>query len=243
MDYNDRIIFKIGLGVIIFLAMLLVRVVYPGLKKNYSKSANDSVLRPYLYGFMIWLISTVAFSIYINATGLIILSAYVLFKVALINLAPPLILSVYDKITELKHQNESLQVERKLMQKRIDKKEGKVLNQSVEFISENQSDYLSLLVNEILFIKSANNYAEINYLEGDRILKKLVRNTLKNIELLLKPYPEFIRCHRVCIVNIRHIEKLVGNCNHHTLIIKGSEEAISVSRQYYLKMKEALLSV
>ncbi len=145
-------------------------------------------------------------------------------------------------MAELKHQNELLEVEKKLVQKKAEAYDADALNKTIEFISENKSEKLSLLIREIIFIKSADNYAEVRYLEGDRASKKLVRNTLRNIELQLSPHPEFVRCHRICIVNIHHIEKLNGTNNHHTVTIKGYDKPIPVSRQYYIKMKEALLT-
>ncbi|HEY3389606.1 MAG TPA: LytTR family transcriptional regulator DNA-binding domain-containing protein, partial [Prolixibacteraceae bacterium] len=63
---------------------------------------------------------------------------------------------------------------------------------------------------------------------------------LKNIEQQLKPYPNFIRCHRICIVNTYYIEKLNRKFSNYWLTIKGSEELIPVSRQYLLKLKEAI---
>ena len=76
--------------------------------------------------------------------------------------------------------------------------------------------------------------------EGDNYKKKLIRNTLKNIELQIKQYSNFLRCHRICIVNLHYIEKLVRYNNNHWLSIKGFEEPVPVSRQYLLKIKEAL---
>jgi len=77
-------------------------------------------------------------------------------------------------------------------------------------------------------------------MEGNHIKKKLIRNTLKNTELHIKQYSNFIRCHRTCIVNMHYIEKLNHDYNSYWLKIKGYDEKIPVSRQYLLKLKEAL---
>jgi DNA-binding LytR/AlgR family response regulator len=92
---------------------------------------------------------------------------------------------------------------------------------------------------EIALIKSADNYVEIVFLETNNFKKKLLRNTLKHIEQQLKPHSNFIRCHRICIVNTKYIEKLTKNYNNHWIIIKGYDEQIPVSRQYLLKLKES----
>jgi DNA-binding LytR/AlgR family response regulator len=81
---------------------------------------------------------------------------------------------------------------------------------------------------------------EIVYKEGTAYRKKLIRNTMKNIELQIRQYSNFIRCHRVCIVNLHFIEKLNRDEHNHWLTIKGLDEPIPVSRQYLLKLREAL---
>jgi DNA-binding LytR/AlgR family response regulator len=147
---------------------------------------------------------------------------------------------VRDVINDLHNQNESLLIEKKLMQKEVEKYEDDLLNMSIEFPSENNSENLKLSLSDIVFIKSADNYVEIAYKEGDDFKKKLLRNTLKNIELQLKPYSCFVRCHRISIVNIHHVEKLNRSDNNNYLIIKGYDEQIPVSRQYLVKLKESL---
>jgi DNA-binding LytR/AlgR family response regulator len=78
------------------------------------------------------------------------------------------------------------------------------------------------------------------YAEGEILKKKLMRNTLKNIEQQLRQYSNFLRSHRICIVNILFIEKLYRNNESHWLAIKGFNGALPVSRQYLIKLKEAI---
>ena len=151
-----------------------------------------------------------------------------------------MVLRLYTAVKELRQQNESLINEKKIIQKQVERYEEDYLNKSVEFISESSSEKLNLLIADIAFIKSADNYVEIVYKEGDNFKKKLLRNTLKNIEQQIKPYSNFIRCHRVCIVNAHYIEKLNRNYGNHWLTIRGYSEPIPVSRQYLLKLKETL---
>ena len=93
-------------------------------------------------------------------------------------------------------QNESANREKKTVQKQIEKYEEDYLNKSVEFISENITENFSLLIAEVVLIRSADNYVEIVYKEGDTFKKKLIRNTMKNIEQQIKQYSNFLRCHR-----------------------------------------------
>ena len=124
--------------------------------------------------------------------------------------------------------------------KKLEKFEDDVLHKSIEFISDYGNEGLTLQIADIVLLKSADNYVEILYREDHIIKKNLIRNTLKSIELQLKPYSNFIRCHRTSIVNTFYIDKLTRRFNNHLLIIKGYDESIHVSRQYLLKVKEAL---
>jgi DNA-binding LytR/AlgR family response regulator len=239
ISFDNRKLFVFGLGIIALAVMLLVRIVFLGLKRNNTDNTKTT-LSSYLNGFIIWLLSSIAFILCLSFVGSVHLSSYVVFNAVIICLFPPLILNFHDRIDELKRQIESLILESKIMQKKTEENEEGSSNPNIDLFSENRSEKFTLPVQDILFIRSADNYTEINYLNGGHRKKTLLRNTLRDIELQLKPYPYFIRCHRMCIINTNHIEKLAGNCNHHTLMMKGSDKEISVSRQHFLKIKEAI---
>jgi DNA-binding LytR/AlgR family response regulator len=239
-DFNNRLLFVAGLGVIIFLIITLVRIVLPWLIKNNSETNGETFLPSYLNSIIILASSSVAFVFYLDYVGWVSITFYIVFKVVLICLVPPVVLRIYDVINELKNQNASLVIEKKILQKKIEQFEEDYLNKSIEFISENINENFSLQIAEVVLIRSAGNYVEIVYKEGDDFKKKLIRNTIKNIELQIKPYTNFIRCHRICIVNAHYIEKLNRNYSNHWLSIKGFDDQIPVSRQYLLKLREAL---
>lgn len=239
-DFNNRLLFIAGFGAIVFLFMFLLRVVFPWIMQKNNHNGNEAVLTSYLSGFIILTLCSVAFAFYLRYVGSVSISFYIMLKVVLICLVPPLALKLYDIIKELNQQNESLVSERKIIQKQVEKYEEDNLNKSIGFISETSTENLSLLVSEVVFIQSADNYVEIVYMDGDKFKKELIRNTLKNIELQIKQYSNFIRCHRTCIVNMHYIEKLNQDYSSHWITLKGYQERIPVSRQYLLKLREAL---
>lgn len=239
-DYNNSLLFVGGLGMIIFVIMVLMRITIPSFLRRTNQENNVLNLPLYFNGFIILLLSSVAFEFYLRYVGQVSITFFITLKVVLICLAPTLALRFFDLVSELKLQNESLIVEKKIIQKQIEKYEGDFLSKTIEFISEHNSENFSLLISEVVFIKSADNYVEIIYKEGDNYKKKLIRNTLKNIELQIKPYSNFLRCHRICIVNLHYIEKINRDNGNHWLTLKGYEKQVPVSRQYLLKLKEAL---
>jgi hypothetical protein len=240
LDSNNTLIFVSGLGAIIFMSMVLARLTFPWLLKSNKQDNFEPVIPAYASGFIILALSSVAFAFYMHYVGYVKLSFFIMFKVALICLAPAIILGIYDTMYMLRQQNELLIFEKKIIQKQIEKYEEDYLNKSIEFNSDNNSENLTLLIADVILIKSADNYVEIVYKDDGNFKKKLIRNTLKNIELQIKQYSNFLRCHRICIVNMHYIEKLNTNYNSHWLTMKGYNELIPVSRQYLLKLKEAL---
>ena len=239
-DFNNRLIFVAGLAGIVFFFMVLIRVAFPWLIPDSYHNNHNSDLPSHIDGFSILTLSSVAFAFYLRYVGHVSITFYIMVKVVLICFAASLALGLYDVFRELRKQNESLIKEKKEVQKQVEKYEEDYLNKSIDFFSENFTEKLSLLIADVAFIKSADNYVEIVFKEGDILRKKLIRNTLKNIEHQIKPYSNFIRCHRVCIVNLHYIEKLETDYNNYLLAIRGYNEQIPVSRQYLLKLKEAL---
>ncbi len=236
-DFNNKSLYVAGFGGIVFLFMVIVRVLIPWFFRRCSENKQEPVLPYYFNGFIIMLLSSIAFAFYLYYLGLVTLTVFVIFKVVLICLVTVVVLRVWDVINDLRQQNESLIIEKILVQKEVEKYEDELLNKTIEIISENNTENLKLTVSDIIFIKSADNYVEIVYKEGDNFRKKLLRNTLKNIEIQLKPYSAFVCCHRISIVNIHHVEKLNRSDNNNRLEIKGYDEQIPVSRQYLIKLK------
>jgi DNA-binding LytR/AlgR family response regulator len=163
-----------------------------------------------------------------------------MFKIILICLGPTFILRLYDVLNELRHTNDTLLKERKRLLKQLGKYEENDQNRTITFVSENSSEQLDLLLSDIALIKSADNYVEIIYKQAGDFKKKLMRNTLRNIEQQIKQYANFIRCHRTCIINMNYVKGLKRKYNNYWLYIKDFIEQIPVSRQYLMLIKEAL---
>jgi len=173
---------------------------------------------------------------------LVMLTFYIMFKVILVCLLPLIIIMFIHKNKILKQDISILKDENiyfSLKLKEYEKFEGE---EEIEILSTNKSDNLILKYKQIIFIKSADNYIEISFLNNNIVEKKLIRNTLKNIESQLVKQKNFIRCHRTSIVNILFVEKMERNFNGYHLIMSCFEETIPVSRQYFLQVKDVISS-
>lgn len=239
-DLDNMLLFVAGFGAIVFFIMFFIRIAFPSLIRNYYPSADKPELPLNTDGLLILVLSSVAFTFYLRYVGFVSITFYIVFKIVLICIAPPSILWIYDTKKALKQHNALLPSEQRKIRNRVEKYEEDYLNRTIEFNSDYKTEIPTLLIADIAIIKSADNYVEIVYKQDDSFKKSLIRNTLKNIELQLKEYPNFFRCHRICIINLFYIEKLNKNFNGYWLTIKGYEEQIPVSRQYLLKLKNAL---
>jgi len=239
-DFNNRLLFVAGLAGIIYLFMVLVRVTSRWLTRDKDQLILEANIHSEIDDFIILALTTVAIVFYLRYVGSVDISFYIVFKVIMICLIPPVVLWLYDNFKEIKQRNESLIKDKEAILKKYEKQEEDFYNKSFDFISENSNERLSLQIMDVIVIKSADNYVEIVYKEDDIIKNKLIRNTLKSIEQQTMSISNFVRCHRTAIVNTIYIKKLNRKFNNYWLSIRGYNEHIPVSRQYILKIREVL---
>ena len=239
-DFNNTLIFISGIALIVFIFMVLVRFFYGFLIQGLKESNKEYALASYLGGAILLVLISISLAFYLRYVGLVGISFHIMLKIILVSLVPPVVLRLHSIFTELKEQNTFLIEEKELIQQKIEECQEEFMNKSIELNSENKTEKLDIVVSDIAFVKSADNYVEIIFRKDNILKKKLLRNTLKNIEQQLKPYSSFVRSHRICIVNRHYIEKLNKGINKYWLSIKGYDEHIPVSRQYLLQFKRNL---
>ncbi len=116
---------------------------------------------------------------------------------ALVLLLPYAVLWLYfswqDKTNKLKELTESEEVkstERKRM---------------IPFLDEKGTMRITLKIEDVLYLKGADNYVSIYYKGKNAVSKFLLRNTLKNVEYQLEDLP-VTRCHRSYMVNFEKVK-------------------------------------
>ncbi len=67
---------------------------------------------------------------------------------------------------------------------------------------------ISVMIENLLYVESADNYATIHYLNKSKISHFLIRNSLKSIEENLTKDTPLVRCHRSYIVNLDKVKVL-----------------------------------
>jgi DNA-binding LytR/AlgR family response regulator len=237
-DLNNQLLVILGLGGIVFFMMALFYVVIPSIFPELLKPDVSPEDPPYITGFIVWVLSSVSFAFYLRYVGRIELSFYMVFKAVVVCLAPVVVYWIIQTKVILRQQITLLNKKVERMQDAFSGQVTDKIREKVVIESENKSESLELRLSDIFLIRSADNYVEVVYLENGEIKRKLVRNTLKNVEKQLILFPDFLRCHRTTLINTGFVEKLYRSYSGVFIKLKGYEPGVPVSRQYLLKVKE-----
>ena len=93
---------------------------------------------------------------------------------------------------------------------------------------------------DILFVESMSNYADVWYIEGDQTSHKTMRITLKQINESLASERYLVQCHRAFIVNLNFVIAMSNRNTGYQLQLFGTDKQIPVSRTYTPQVKERL---
>lgn len=98
-------------------------------------------------------------------------------------------------------------------------------------VAENEKDTFAVAHNNLLFIESADNYAVINYLENNTVMKELLRSSLTRLESQIDS-ENIVRCHRSFIVNLNKVAEVTGNAQGYKFHMQAPELTVPVARKY-----------
>lgn len=121
------------------------------------------------------------------------------------------------------------------------KEEKSNINQSIHLnlIAENGKDCIKIIVNDLLYIETADNYSKIVFIENNQLKNILFRCNLKQIESQ-NNFSFIARCHRSFIINLKHSINIEGNAQGYKIHLNQCDEKIPVSRNYSQTILEKL---
>ena len=100
------------------------------------------------------------------------------------------------------------------------------------FRADNEKDELTINAADLLFVESADNYANFIFLKNEVIQKRMLRGTLKRFDDQIGENPLIIRCHRSFIVNLAQVEHALGNAQGYRLTLRYDGLEVPVARNY-----------
>ncbi len=114
----------------------------------------------------------------------------------------------------------------------------RIARKKIEIKGSGNYDNLRINFNDLVYIKSSDNYIEVLYLESGIIKKAIIRALLKNIE---KTFPNLLRTHRSYLINPFHFKQWNSGKNKLEVILKN-DITIPVSKTYIENVKHAINS-
>jgi DNA-binding LytR/AlgR family response regulator len=236
-EFNRKLLILAGFGIIHLLLLAVCRIVIPSVLPGLFQSEKWTIKKEAVLHLLFLILNSVAFAFYARYVGKIEINFHIAVNIVLISAASVAVLVIINEYKFLKTKLQSFMTQNQDID--IQEPDADTLN-GIEFESENQSERFFLFPEQIILIKSAGNYIEIIYKLKEKVSRRMVRNTLANAEQLLSKYPFLVRCHRSSVVNINCIRKVDKTSEGLKLDLFDYSRPVSVSRQYVLKVKEAL---
>lgn len=108
--------------------------------------------------------------------------------------------------------------------------------------SQLKKESLSFIPSQLLYAESDGNYVRFCLIKDENMIEKTIRNSISNVEKQLSGYPEFFRTHRAFIVNLKKVQRKLGNSAGYRLKLSDAETEIPVSRQKSRELDSVLNS-
>jgi len=235
LENTDKIYLVAGLGVITFLTMSINLMVLPSLFPKIFLHREWIVWKEILWN--LWLLFTISLGYFVlyKTLGIIEFEFNLIVTLIVIAIFPLTLLIVFnqDRLLRL-HLKTATELNVKL-------KENKSVNDRlVHFDSEYQKDKLSIKARLLLLIRSADNYIEIFWKDGDTVKRQLIRGTLVKAQELLSEYNFIFKCHRSYLVNVNFIDKVDGNSQGYKLYLENVEFEVPVSKISVNQLKDKI---
>ena len=232
---RDKYILVIGMGIITFLSLSLNMLILPSLFPKILNGSSWNVKKEIFWDLWILFTVSVGYFLYYKVLEIMEFGFDMIIKLILIAIVPTSVLIVLNRHrllrSHLRLANE-LNIKLKEYKSSPDK--------LVHFVSDYQKDNLSLKASIILFIRSANNYIEVFWREGQDIKSQMVRCSLMKAEEVVRDDKFIFKCHRSYLANINFVDKIEGSSQGYRLYFDKVDFPIPVSKNYAIKLKELI---
>jgi hypothetical protein len=232
---KDKIYLVIGFGVITFLSLSLNLLILPSFFSKIFLNNDWIVWKEIIWD--LWILFTISFGYYLlyKTVGILEFDFYMMVKLIFVAVIPLTLLIVFNQNRLLKLHLETVnELNRKLTESKL------TFDKLVHFDLGQQNDKFSIKAKLIVLIKSADNYIEIFWKDGNSIKKQLLRGTLSKTQELLSEYKFIFKCHRSFIININYINRVDGNTQGYKLFLDGIDFEIPVSKSSIDTLKEKI---
>jgi hypothetical protein len=225
----------VGLAIVTFLSLSFHLLLMPAFFPKLFKSSKWNIKKEILWD--VWVLFTILGGYFLlnTALGTLKFGFDLVVELVLVAVVPITFIIVVNHNKMLRsHLKVADELSKKL-------KEHKLIQEKIiYFNSDYQKDSLAVKVNLLLLIRSANNYIEVFWKEGETIKNQMVRCSLLYAEELLKEYKFIFKCHRSFLVNINYVDRIEGNSQGYKLFFENVHFAIPVAKTSVVKLQELI---
>jgi hypothetical protein len=111
----------------------------------------------------------------------------------------------------------------------------------INISSKLKKESLDFHLSELLCVSSEGNYVAFYLQQDDKLQKKIIRNSVNEIEEQLQNHSCLLRVHRAFMVNLNKISHKKGNALGYRLRLNGLDLEIPVSRNKVKEFEEKLV--
>jgi hypothetical protein len=264
LKYNTRIIFFISIGIFVFLwlfqpfdigalgttkkyylivgfalitffALSIYLLLIPSLFPKKFASAAWSVKKEIFWNLWILFTILVGYFFFTNALGAMKFNFYMVIKLVLTAILPISVMIIVNHNKMLRtNVKKADDLNRQL------KEHKQIQEKVINFKSDYQKDSLAIKVSSLLIIRSADNYIEVFWKDGETVRNQMVRCSMTTAEEIVKEHKFIFKCHRSFIVNINYIDRVEGNSQGYKLYFENVSFPVPVSKGLVSKLQELI---
>ncbi len=224
-----------GYGCICFTVMVVINIIPPSIFRTYFNEENWTAMKEFYFNGLNIILIAIANVSYSALIGIVPMNLHAflvfLFYTIAIGIFPiGISILLIQRKRKRKFETQSLVLNEALSREQT----------KITISSNNLNEELTIPSNDLLFIQSADNYIEVNYLKNQLPAKAVIRNTLKQVEEDLQKHPQYYRCHKSFLVNLKRISSFSGNAQGYRLHFQDTALTVPVSRKLHKKVHQLL---
>jgi hypothetical protein len=239
--HEQKNILLLGYGLVTFIVLFFDMYILQWIIPKLFNEEKWFILSEMVY--QVWIVLSISLGNYLYSTmfhitrwrgmeGMLIFTSFTI-AIAVIPIVGIIVFSHYYLLRKnLKGADELTQL---IQKKENHAKEGN----RIILESENKNQSVITTSFQLLCVESQGNYVNTWCLEDGRIVHRVLRNTMKNIEDQLDGANGLFRCHRAYIINLRYIEKAEGNSQGFQLKVRHLSKKVPVARNYTKQFNQA----
>ncbi|MDY0103644.1 MAG: LytTR family transcriptional regulator DNA-binding domain-containing protein [Lentimicrobium sp.] len=232
--------FILVLGLVSAVTFFFSTLFLPGLLPKLFESARWTIRKEMIWNLGMFIFLIAGFSLSAWVFKIPNMQSLTLFRSGALALLPLVLFNMVNYNHVLKNKVVRVLDSGRHWLEEPDKNGKKPESQSLCIVSENGKDVFEEEIQDLVLIQSAGNYIEIFYLKEKVIRKQLIRQTLSAAEKEVENFPDMLKVHRCCIINLKQVKRMTGSSPAYMLEMEGLDFRVPVARNKAVRLRQLL---